>query len=73
MYIVLELQISADGTFGNLVWPFVGLPEAESKYHTVLAAAAISSMAVHGAVIITADGQLIASQCYKRDTPPVNE
>ena len=67
MYIVIELQINDAGEFGNLVWSFQTLPEAENKYHTVLAYAAISGLPVHGAVIITSDGQLVQSQCYKRD------
>ena len=69
MYIVIELQIDEHGTLGNLVWPYAGRPEAESKYYSILAAAALSSLPVHGAVILTSDGQLIASYCYKRDVP----
>lgn len=65
MYIVLELQLNADGALGNFVWPYNTQAEAESKYHTVLAAAALSTLPVHAAVILTSDGKLINSQCYR--------
>lgn len=42
--------------------------EAESKYHTALAAAAISNVDEHCAVILSQDGRLIRGECYKHNT-----
>ena len=50
MYIVIELQTSAQGTVGNFVWAFASENEAFSKYHTVLAAAAVSELPCHSCV-----------------------
>lgn len=67
MYIVIELQKTAEGTLGNFVWAFQSKSEAESKYHSVLAAAAISSIPVHAATLLSEQGYVIASQCYLHD------
>ena len=64
MYIVIELQTNADGTLGNFVWSFSSIEEAESKYHSVLAAAAVSVVPVHSAVILRNDGMQMAAQSY---------
>lgn len=65
MYIVIEIQTNADGTVGNLVWSYATLAEAESKYHSVLAAAAVSALPVHGATILRNDCQQFAGQAYR--------
>lgn len=65
MYIVIEIQTNSDGTVGNLVWAFSTLAEAESKYHAVLASAAISALPCHACVILRNDGQQMAAQAYK--------
>ena len=67
MYIVIELQTLADGTVGNFVWAFRDLNEAESKYHAVLSAAAISSVPVHTACLLSNDGACRASQSYTHE------
>ena len=65
MYLVIEIQTNIDSTVGNFVWAFSTLAEAESKYHSVLATAAISSLPVHACVILRNDGLQIAAQSYK--------
>lgn len=65
MYIVIELQTSDGGSVGNFVWAFTTLEQAESKYHAVLAAAAVSALPVHSCVILRNDGQQMAAQSYK--------
>ena len=47
--------------------------KAESKYHEVLAAAAISELQSHSATLLTADGRSIMSQCYKHALPAQEE
>ena len=58
-YIVVELQTNTNGAVGNLVWAFDDLNAAESKYHAVLSAAAISALPMHAGVLIRSDGKLI--------------
>ena len=65
MFIVVELQKSADGVVSNIVTSFDNQGAAESKYHSVLAAAAISKLPVHSATILTEEGFQLAHQCYK--------
>lgn len=65
-YIVIELQTNADGTVGNLVYSYDSQNNAESKYHSVLASAAISALPKHAAVLMTSEGYLLESKCYER-------
>lgn len=65
MYIVIELQKNAKGEVSNLVTAFPSLLEAESQYHSILAAAAISKIPVHSAIIVSEEGFPVAHQCYK--------
>ena len=64
MYIVIELQTYDNGTVGNIVNKYDTLNEAESKWHSVLAAAAVSTLPVHAAVILTNAGTLIRSEYF---------
>ena len=63
-YIVIEVQTNIDGTVGNLVYSYDNRNEAESKYHAVLAAAAVSALPMHTCVLFQSDGILLARQCY---------
>jgi hypothetical protein len=65
MYIVIELQKNAEGVVSNIVTAFDTLAEAESKYYTILAAAAISKVPVHSAIIVSEEGFPVKHQCYK--------
>ena len=65
MYIVIELQKNAQGTVSNIVTDHQNLAEAESKYHAILANAAISAVPMHSAVILSEDGFPVKHQCYK--------
>lgn len=65
MFIVVELQKDANGNVANLVTAHATQAEAESKYHTVLAAAAISNLPAHSAALLSEEGFSIANQCYK--------
>ena len=66
-YIVIELQTNVDGTVGNLVYQYNNRLDAESKYHAILSAAAVSALPTHSAVILTGAGQMIASEYYSHD------
>ena len=51
-YIVIEIQKNQNGAIGNFVWAYDDIQAAESKYHAVLSAAAVSSFPVHSACIL---------------------
>lgn len=63
-YIVIELQTNAAGQTANLVTAYDNQPEAENKFHTILAAAAVSSVPKHAAVILSEDGLIVKQWCY---------
>lgn len=65
MFIVVELQKNAEGVVSNIVTSYENLAEAESKYYTILAAAAISTVPVHSAIIVSEEGFPVKHQCYK--------
>jgi hypothetical protein len=69
MYIVLETQTSIDGTVGSFITPYASRAEAESKYYTVLAYAALSSVYQHTAFLLTDDGYVIMSKSYRHEPP----
>lgn len=65
MFIVVELQKNAEGVVSNIVTAHDTQPEAESKYHSVLAAAAVSELPVHSAILVSEEGFPVKHQCYK--------
>jgi hypothetical protein len=65
MYIVIELQKNAEGQVANLVTAHNTLAEAESKFYTILAAAAVNEVPVHSAIIVSEEGFPVKHQCYK--------
>lgn len=69
MFVVVELQTYQDGTLGNLVYSFTDRSEAEQKYHLILAAAAVSSLPVHAAVMLSNDGHSLMYQNYRHNEP----
>ena len=72
-YIVLEIQTN-DGVTA-IVPPFAYTDRnaAESKFHTVLAAAAVSAVEEHAAVLLTSDGRVVRNECYRHVTQPEPE
>lgn len=64
--IVLEIQKSA-GNVATLTTVHATRAEAEQKYHTVLAYAAVSSISVHAAVMMEDDGLLIKRESYEHE------
>lgn len=68
-FIVIELQTNNDQTVSNLVYSYTDRGQAEQKYHLVLSAAAVSALPAHAAVLLTGDGRMLASQCYRHEEP----
>ncbi len=65
MYIVIELQKNPEGVVSNIVTSHNTLAEAESKFYSILAAAAVTTVPVHSAVIVSEEGFPVANKCYK--------
>lgn len=63
-YVVVEIQTNHDGTIGNLVTAYDDRNSAESAFHSILASAAISSLPLHAAVLLTSAGSLLDTRCY---------
>lgn len=66
-YIVIEIQKNKDGSVGNLVTAHDSYNAAASKYHQVLAAAAISGLPSHAAVLLEENGMELAHECYANE------
>ena len=66
MYIVIELQTNTDGQIGNLVTAYEDRNQAESKFHQIMAAAAISELPVHSAIMVDEMGMVCKQDCYDR-------
>jgi len=63
MYIVMEIQKSNSAS--TIVNVYDTLNEAENKYHTILAYAAISNVPKHSAVLLTEEGDYIKHECFE--------
>ena len=72
-FYIIEIQQYANGEFGHIIHfafdenPIKARFKAESKYHEVLASAAISELPQHSATLLTCDGRAIMNQCYKHE------
>lgn len=64
-YILIESQTSAGST--AIVTPdtYADRNAAESAFHLKAGAAAISSVEVHSVSMLTEDGKLVRSECYR--------
>lgn len=67
MFLVTEIQ-TVNGQTSVITTSFATLNEADHKYHTILAAAAISTVDVHAAVMYTNTGSYIKSEYYRHGT-----
>ncbi|MBE6129549.1 MAG: hypothetical protein E7185_09770 [Erysipelotrichaceae bacterium] len=63
-YIVIELQTYDSGGVGVINTAYDDINQAESKYHTVLATAAVSPRPCHAAMLVTNDGKTLYHQAY---------
>ena len=68
MFIVIELQTINESQVANNVWSYSDEQGnvAESKYHDVLRAAAVSAIPIHSAVIVDEHGRTVKGpESYK--------
>lgn len=64
-YLVVEIQ--KNETISSLTFAYEERNEAISKYHSILAAASVSDVPVHSAVILTEEGNAIKSESYNHE------
>lgn len=64
MYLIIEIQKSNDGTLAHIESVHATMGEAEQRYHTILAAAAVSAVNVHSAVMLDDMGNRIKGETY---------
>lgn len=67
IFYVIELQSSSTGAV--ISFAFNNQPDAEAKYHELLAIAAKSAVAKHGAMLISEDGFVVKEEFYDHTTP----
>ena len=70
-YLVMEIQVS--DTIATIVNSYTDRSLAEQKYHTILAAAAVSNVKAHSAILMKEDGVLLDYQTYRHDNQPQPE
>lgn len=70
-YYVVEIQQYNDGSYGHIVHHAFDEDadkarlKGEAKFHEVLAAAAVSELPTHSAIMFTTEGFPVMHQCYK--------
>ena len=69
MYIITEIQTAENGAVGTIVTTKENRNEAESVYHGILAAAAISEVFCHAAVLMSEEGFPLRHECYRHGAP----
>jgi len=72
-YIVIEIQVAQDGAVATIAAAYEDYGAAFNKYHTILAAAAVSALPVHSAIVLDPYGNTLAKQAYTHDTDSADE
>lgn len=67
MYITIEIQRSAEGQVGTLVYSHSAKEAADASFHQILAAAAQSSLPAHAALLLDENGSPLRYECYTRE------
>lgn len=67
MFIVLELQATSSEV-AHIFTVFGSQAEAESSYHLVLSAAAVSTVPEHSVLLMTPSGQVLRSETYSHES-----
>lgn len=71
-YLVIEIQkslVNDQVTVAQLTTVHSTRSDAENKYHTVLAYAAISGLLSHSATMLDEKGYYVKSECYVNNPP----
>lgn len=73
MFFIIEIQQMKNGTFAHLVHTAQERNAAESTFHSVLAAAALSDLPSHSATLLSDTGNMLMTKCYMHDQEPAEE
>lgn len=63
MFIVMEIQTNGEEV-GTIINKYSDINQAKSKYHTILAAAAVSSVERHAACVLDDKGRTLWQEAY---------
>ena len=69
-YLVTEVQTWDTGAVATPTYSYDTMNEAVAKYHSILAAAAVSSLPMHAALLFTNEGEPIRYESFKHETEP---
>lgn len=69
-YIVAEVQHMQNDSVSTLAYAFDDIRSANAKFHSVLAAAALSGLPVHSAVMFTENGVFIKGEDFTTEPEP---
>lgn len=67
-YVTVELQTLGDGSVANLTSVWDTRAEAESAFHTILAAAAQNALPAHSCTLLDSKGNMLDWRCYGKET-----
>lgn len=68
-YRVIEIQKGFDGSVAQLDHPAETEMEMLATFHTVMAAAALSNLACHSAVVLTDEGSYVDGGAIRHEPP----
>lgn len=64
VYIVIEMQTDTNNEVGTIINKYTEHDKAMQKYFQILAAAVVSKVPIHTAVIITETGRVVRSETF---------
>ena len=68
-FVVTEIQV-ANGVPAVLTWAFDSYVNALEKYYTILSVACKSTIDIHGAYLLSTNGDKLKSEIFDKRTPP---
>ena len=66
-YLVIEMQKQSNGTIAQICTSYTDRQIAEQKYHEILSYAAVSTIPIHTAVILSEEGNIIKKEVYRHE------
>lgn len=69
-YLVMEIQTWDTGAVQTPTYAYDTQAKAESKYHAILSSAAVGTLPIHAAVLLTAEGYVLESRFYEHPVEP---
>lgn len=72
-FLVTEIQTFEGGGVSTPSYAYDTQTAAEAKFHAILAAAAVSTLPVHAAILFTDEGFPLRHECYKHEPAPASE